>query len=119
MTGWPLWLQLAMLLVGPVLAVIAHELTHYVTIWPVAETVDVEVDLAWRGKFEVVYELYNDPWRMWWADMSNLSPLLIGLSIMGYLLTIGFPWSIETLWVAPTWLFYSVGGAADFARVIS
>jgi len=45
----------------------------------------------------------------------NLSPSILGtLALVGFLITNPFPIDLETLWVVPTWLVYTVGGSADY-----
>jgi len=116
-------LAFALIVLGPVAAIVAHELTHVVTIWPVAENVTVRRKNRWR--LETVYQLYNQEWRMRYADISNLSPSILGtLALVGFVVTNPFaikfvvtnPFAInlETLWVVPTWLVYTVGGSADY-----
>ena len=108
--------HLYMIIAGPILAIIAHEITHYVTIWPVAE--DVTIKRKSRGQLETVYQLYNDPWRMRWADISNISPSIIGALTLIYAIATGFdPFVLEHLWLIPTWLVYTVGGPADYASL--
>jgi hypothetical protein len=106
-------LAFALIVIGPVAAIGAHELTHVITIWPVAENVTVRRKNRWR--LETVYQLYDQQWRMRYADISNLSPSILGtLALVGFLLTNPFPIEFETLWVVPTWLVYTVGGSADY-----
>jgi len=109
--GW-----LAMIPAMTVLAVIAHEMTHYLTIWPVAE--EVTIKRKSKLRLETVYQLYNDPWRMRWADISNLSPSIIGLGFLGYTFFNPVPITLETIWLVPAWLAYTIGGSADYARLL-
>lgn len=105
---------LFLIIAGPILAIVAHEMTHYITIWPVAEEVTIHRKSRWQ--LETVYQLYNDPWRMRWADISNISPSIIGAVALIYAIATGFdPFVLERLWLIPTWLVYTVGGSADYA----
>ena len=114
MSAWiTLFAQITAVVVGPLMAIIAHELTHYVTIWPVAE--NVEIRRKDRFRLETVYQLYNDPWRMRWADISNISPSIIGVAFLIWTFFNPIPITVETLWMVPTWLVYTVGGSADYA----
>jgi len=119
MTGWPLWLQLVMLLVGPMLAVVAHELTHYVTIWPVAETVDLEAQLGRIVSLNVRYEVFNDPWRLWYATLSDMAPAIFGLVGLAWLFFSGFTWTLDYGWIAWSWLWYMAGGANDYVNLLN
>jgi hypothetical protein len=52
---------------------------------------------------------------MRYADISNLSPSIIGtVALVGFLLLNPFSITLETLWVVPTWLVYTIGGSADY-----
>jgi len=107
---------LGMILAGPILAIVAHEMTHYLTIWPVAETVTIQRKSRWQ--LETVYQLYNDTWRMRWADISNISPSIVGVLVLLYAIATGFdPFTLQSLWIIPTWLVYTVGGPADYAAL--
>jgi len=107
---------LAMIPAMTVLAIVAHEMTHYLTIWPVAEEVTIRRKSTWR--LETVYQLYNDPWRMRWADISNLSPSIIGVGFLGYTFLNPVPITLETLWLVPAWLAYTIGGSADYSALL-
>jgi len=107
-----------MILAGPILAIVAHEMTHYFTIWPVAETVTIQRKSRWQ--LETVYQLYNDTWRMRWADISNISPSIVGVLVLLYAIATGFdPFTLQSLWLIPTWLVYTVGGPADYAALFT
>ena len=106
------------IVLAPVLAIVLHELTHYLTIWPVAEEVWVQRKGSYR--LETMYRLYNDPWRMRYADISNISPSIIGvLSLVVAVLTAFNPFVVEHLWTIPFWLVYTVGGPEDYAALLS
>jgi uncharacterized membrane protein len=107
---------LALIPAMTVLAIVAHELTHYITIWPVAEEVAIRRKSRWR--LETVYQIYNDPWRMKYADISNLSPSILGLGFLIYTFFNPVPISLENLWLVPAWLAYTIGGSADYARLL-
>ena len=109
-------IAMALIPLGAALAGLAHEITHYVTIWPVAENVRMQR----RGKatLQIEYDLYDDPWRMRYADISNILPSIIGLSaLIVFLVTNPFPITLETLWVFPTWLGYVMGGPGDYSFI--
>jgi len=107
---------LGMILAGPILAIVAHEMTHYLTIWPVAETVTIQRKSRWQ--LETVYQLYNDTWRMRYADISNISPSIVGVLVLLYAIATGFdPFTLQSLWLIATWLVYTVGGPADYAAL--
>jgi hypothetical protein len=113
-TSGLVWLPLIAL--GPIGAIFLHEITHYLTIWPVAESVRIQRKEKWR--LETVYELYNEEWRMRYADISDLSPSLIGISLLlTFILLQPFAIKLETLWVVPTWFAYTVGGGADYTFI--
>jgi len=107
---------LAMIPVMTVLSIVAHEMTHYLTIWPIAEEVTIKRKSKWR--LETVYQLYNDPWRMRWADISNISPSIIGLGFLIYTFLNPVPIRLETLWLVPAWFAYTIGGSADYSRLL-
>jgi hypothetical protein len=107
---------LALIPAMTVLAVVAHEMTHYLTIWPVAEEVTIHRKSRWR--LETVYKLYNDPWRMKYANISNISPSIIGVGFLIYTFFNPVPITLENLWLVPTWLAYTIGGSADYARLL-
>jgi len=117
MTDLPLWAFILAVPLGFVLAIPAHELTHFVTIWPVAHS--VEIRRTTRAKLQVVYELYNDPWRLRWADISDLSPTIVGFVLLIVMVWAGVELSLETLWIVPTWLRYTIGGAEDYASLLA
>jgi len=104
---------LALIPAMTVLAIVAHELTHYITICPVAENVTIKRKSRWQ--LETVYQLYNDPWRMRWADISNISPSIIGVMFLIWTFFNPIAITIETLWMIPAWVVYTIGGSADYA----
>jgi hypothetical protein len=111
-----LLMALALIPLGTLLAGPAHELTHYVSIWPVAE----DVRLQRRGKttLQIEYDLYDDPWRMRYADISNILPSIIGISaLIVFLITSPFELTLETLWVVPSWVAYVIGGPGDYSFI--
>ncbi|MDR9395866.1 MAG: hypothetical protein RI571_16410, partial [Roseovarius sp.] len=79
----------------------------------VAETVTIKRKSRWQ--LETVYQLYNDPWRMRWADISNISPSIIGVAFLIWTFFNPIAITLETLWMIPTWVVYTIGGSADYA----
>jgi len=74
------WLSYLAIILAPILAIVMHELTHYITIWPIAERVWIQ--RAGTYRLETMYQIYNDSWRMQWADISNISPSIVGVSLL-------------------------------------
>jgi hypothetical protein len=65
-----------------------------------------------------MYQIYNDSWRMTWGDISNISPSIVGVSLLITAVVTGFdPFVLENLWTIPFWLVYTVGGPADYASL--
>jgi hypothetical protein len=55
---------------------------------------------------------------MKYADISNLSPSILGLGFLIYTFFNPVPISLENLWLVPAWLAYTIGGSADYARLL-
>jgi hypothetical protein len=55
---------------------------------------------------------------MRWADISNLSPSIIGLGFLGYTFFDPVAITLETLWLVPAWLAYTIGGSADYSALL-
>jgi hypothetical protein len=110
------WLSYLAIILAPILAIVLHELTHYITIWPIAERVWIQ--RAGTYRLETMYQIYNDSWRMTWGDISNISPSIVGVSLLITAVLTGFdPFVLENLWTIPFWLVYTVGGPADYASL--
>jgi hypothetical protein len=52
---------------------------------------------------------------MRWADISNISPSIIGVGFLIWTFFNPIAITIETLWMIPTWVVYTIGGSADYA----
>jgi len=99
------------------LAVIAHEMTHYITIYPIAENVRLRRDGYTR--LYVEYDIYDGKTRMRLADISGISPLIFGLVVIIIMWAMGMlpaP-SLASMHVYAFILIYTVGGPADYMRV--
>jgi hypothetical protein len=101
------------------LATIAHELTHYITIYPIAENVRLKREGYTR--FFVEYDIYDSEQHMKLADISGISPLILGLGAIIILWALGgLPEpGLATMHLYAFLLVYTVGGPADYARVFA
>ena len=107
---------LALLLLGLLL----HELTHIVTIYPIAQDVKILFD----NGFDVQYEYDDTAFNHTYATLSNLSPSIIGMSILIFLSiskTYSYPplflsgqISLSTVGLYLGTIIYSVGGTNDY-----
>ena len=59
-------------------ALILHELTHVITIYPIAQDVQIVFD----NGFDIHYQYENTPFNQTYATLSNLSPSIIGITIL-------------------------------------
>jgi hypothetical protein len=111
-----LLLQLALVVPAMLVAVLAHEVTHYLAAYPIAE--DVRMLHVAPTSLAVEYDYYDQPWRHRAADVANLSPLILGLVAMAVAwATVGLPAAeLGNLWMLLGWLAFTVGGPADFVR---
>jgi len=119
---WGAWWHLPAALLLTYLAILAHELTHAVAMWPISERVRVRVDSIWMADLRVESTLRDEPWRQRWADVAGIAPLLVALCVLaGWLVTGTWP-DTSTLglgaWNALLW-FGFLGGAADYSRAHS
>jgi len=103
-----------LLLVLPVVGALMHEATHYLTIWPVAE--DVRLVRPQRLRLAVEYDLYDEPWRIKWANISDVSPSLIGLSALAVAIVMGAAPAptLDSLGIYGGWLMFTLGGIRDY-----
>jgi hypothetical protein len=116
MTSFTLLVELLLIFPVIVAAVLAHEVTHYLAAYPIAE--DVRMLRVAPTSLAIEYDYYDEPWRHRAADVANVSPLIIGLLVMlGGWLTVGLPAAeLGNLWMLVGWLVFTVGGPADFVR---
>lgn len=100
-----------------------HELTHIVTIYPIA----LDIEFVFDNGFEVFYHYDSTPARDLWAAFSDLSPSIIGMTILLFLL---FSDSYPPLFVSgkldfisfglyAAALAYSIGGKEDYQLITS
>jgi len=103
-----------LLLVLPVVGALMHEATHYLTIWPVAE--DVRLVRPQRLRLAVEYDLYDEDWRLKWANISDVSPSLIGLSALAVAIVMGAAPAptLDSLGIYGGWLMFTLGGIRDY-----
>jgi hypothetical protein len=102
------------------LGLFLHELTHVITIYPIAQ----DVRLLFNNGFEVEYDYLDKPLNHHYATLSNVSPSIIGLSILLFLLiskTYSYPplfisgnLSFSTVGLYIGTIIYSVGGEYDY-----
>jgi len=104
-------------------ALILHELTHIVTIYPIAQDVKIVFD----NGFDIHYQYETTPFNQAYATLSNLSPSIIGISIL-LVLSISKTYSYPPLLVSGNLNFttvglylgtivYSVGGKNDYQLI--
>lgn len=116
---WGAWWHLPMAFIGTILAIFAHELTHYVGMWPVAEKVELHIEDWTMSEMYVESEIKNERWRHRWADVVGSAPLLLALAVMaGWWLTGSWPGTdMLGLGVWNAWLWFGFfGGLADYSR---
>lgn len=106
-------------------AVMLHELTHIVTIKPIA----LDIEFVFDNGFDVFYHYDSTPARDLWAAFSDLSPSIIGMTILLFLL-FSDSYSYPPLFVSgklnffalglyAAALVYSVGGKDDYQLITS
>lgn len=96
--------------------VILHELTHYLTIYPIAQ----DVRLLFDNGLYVEYDIQNTQFKRIWANLSDISPSIVGMSTLIYLLLSN---AIPTLSLSTIGLYlgvitYSVGGPDDYSNFV-
>lgn len=114
---WGAWWHLPAALVGTYLAILGHELTHYIGMVPVAEDVELRVSDLWLSDLEVVSEIRDEQWRHQWADVVGVLPALIGVSVLVVWSQIGWPRTDMVglaQWNALLWYAF-LGGLSDYA----
>lgn len=112
-------LELALIIPAVILGALAHEALHYLAVLPVAE--DVRIVRPTTTRLAVEFDYYDEPWWHRYADIANLSPLLVGLIVMLLAsFTVGLPgFELQNAFVFFGWLTFTFGGPADFARVFA
>ena len=104
-------------------ALILHELTHVITIYPIAQDVKIVFD----NGFDIHYDYENTSFNHTYATLSNLSPSIIGITILLFL-SISKTYSYPPLFVLGNLNFstvglylgtiiYSVGGKNDYQLI--
>jgi hypothetical protein len=104
-------------------ALILHELTHVITIYPIAQDVQIVFD----NGFDIHYQYENTPFNQTYATLSNLSPSIIGITIL-LVLSISTTHSYPPLLVSGNLnyltvglylgtIIYSVGGKNDYQLI--
>lgn len=116
--SWGLWWHLPVAFFGTLAAIIAHELTHYVAMWPVAERVDLHVEDWTLSEMRVESQIRNEPWRHRWADLAGVAPMLIGVSVLVIWSQRGYPGTDMIglgAWNMLLWYGF-LGGLSDYSR---
>ena len=104
-------------------ALILHELTHVITIYPIAQDVQIVFD----NGFDIHYQYENTPFNQTYATLSNLSPSIIGITIL-LVFSISTTHSYPPLLVSGNLnyltvglylgtIIYSVGGKNDYQLI--
>ena len=104
-------------------ALMLHELTHVITIYPIAQ----DVKIVFNNGFDIHYQYENTSFNHTYATLSNLSPSIIGLSILLFL-SISTTYSYPPLFVSGNLnyltvglylgtIIYSVGGTNDYQLI--
>jgi len=116
MTSAALLLELVLIIPAMLVGVLAHEATHYLAAYPIAE--DVRLVRPASTSLAVEYDYFDERWRHRAADVANLSPLIIGLvAMVAAWVTVGLPAAeLSNVWMLVGWLTFTVGGPADFIR---
>jgi len=89
--SWGAWWHLPAAFFGTLLAIVAHEVAHYVFMWPVAEDVRLIVSDWTLSELRVESDIRDQPWRHRWADAAGYAPLLCGLGVLVVWGQVGFP----------------------------
>jgi hypothetical protein len=112
-------LDLALIIPAVIVGALAHEAMHYLSVLPVAE--NVRVIRPSPTRLAVEYDYYDEAWRHRYADIANVSPLLVGLiGMLVAWLTVGLPsFELQNAFVFAGWVTFTVGGPADFVRVFA
>jgi hypothetical protein len=116
---WGAWWHLPAAFFGTLVAILGHELTHYVGMWPVAEKVDLHIEDWQLSEIYVESEIKNDHWRHRWADVVGALPLLLSIVVLaGWWLTDSLPdTDMLGLGLWNMWLWYGLlGGLSDYSR---
>jgi hypothetical protein len=116
---WGAWWHLPAAFFGTIVAILAHELTHYIGMWPVAEKVEMHIEDWMLSEIYVESEIRNDHWRHRWADLVGALPLLVsGVVLAGWWLTDSLPGTdMLGLGLWNMWLWYGLlGGLSDYSR---
>jgi len=106
-------------------ALILHELTHVITIYPIAQDVEIVFD----NGFDIHYQYETTPFNQAYATLSNLSPSIIGITIL-LVLSISKTYSYPPLFLSGNLNFvtlglylgtivYSVGGKNDYQLTLA
>jgi hypothetical protein len=116
---WGAWWHLPAAFFGTLVAIFAHELTHYVGMWPIAEKVELHVEDWGTSELYVESEIIDVHWRHRWADVVGAAPLLISL------LTLAVWWATDSFpgtdmlglgaWNMLLWYGF-LGGLSDYSR---
>jgi len=116
MNSTALLFELVLIIPALLVGVLAHEATHYVAAYPIAE--EVRLIRPRPTSLAVEYDYFDERWRHRAADVVNLSPLIIGLvAMVAVWVTVGLPAAeLSNLWMLVGWLGFTVGGPADFIR---
>jgi hypothetical protein len=102
-----------------------HELTHIVTIYPIA----LDIEFVFDNEFKVYYQYDSTPARDLYAAFSDHSPSIIGMTILLFLL-FSDSYSYPPLFVSgkldfislglyAAALAYSIGGKEDYQLITS
>jgi len=107
-TLWDIIWMMAVGLGAVAPAIVLHELVHYVAVWPIAE--DVRIKFGDYLPREVEYDLFDQPWRMKWADFADVAPLLLALAGIPLAVYLGPPGFLEAPWLYTGWVVFGLGG---------
>lgn len=117
--SWGAWWHLPVAFFGTLLAILAHELVHYVVMWPVAEEVRLEAADWTLSELRVESDIRDEEWRHRWADAAGYAPLAGGLAVLAVWMQTGLP-DPSTMWGLGQWnallWFGFLGGLSDYSR---
>jgi len=116
---WGAWWHLPAAFAGTIVAIYAHEATHYLGMLPVAERVELHIEDWGTSELYVESEIIDEPWRHRWGDIVGAAPLLLSLLVLAvWWLTDSWP-GTDMLglgaWNALLWYGF-LGGLSDYSR---